>query len=223
MNQGRVVFLLVAILMLAALPSCDGNDVKSIVLSPMALQTIEKGKNDDALFSCFPMICGPGKFGTSCAPGPLGPGGVKVGFSWFYDDGTPPCNCWQYVNCAWRGGVRFDLTSLIQSLVNPSGPVNVVTAMLKWDFKGACATQLFVPQSGWGSWSGGPDEVITASPGPGQISVTSYVKPAVAGQNEFITFVLMGSDESFPEDSTVGHCDTEVNGFTLEVVYTGGG
>ena len=212
------VFLFLVGCVALATAGCD-KPAQSLTLAPIATETLVQGDHDESDWACFPVACFP-SHGIGCFPAALSPGGVQVGFDWHYDSGTPPCNCWWWVDCAFRGGVRFDLTSLSQSLVNPAGPKNVVTAMLKWEYKGSCATRLHVPQSGFGTFSSSsPEQQLTSDPGAGQTGVTDFVKNVVLGGEEFISFVFLGSDESFPED-TNDSCTTEVTGFTLDVVYT---
>lgn len=63
--------------------------------------------------------------GTSCAPPAGEPDSTLVGFSHRYDAGTEPCRCWWYVNCAYRGYVGFDISSLPDD-------AGLVSAILRW-------------------------------------------------------------------------------------------
>ena len=66
--------------------------------------------NDHADWACFPVACFASQ-GTGCMFEQI-PGVVKTGYENTYDNGTLPCNCWWWVDCAYRGAVKFDLSSL---------------------------------------------------------------------------------------------------------------
>lgn len=65
---------------------------------------------DHATYSCFPGTCGGMSMGLDAAMPPAG--GLLAGFSWSYDNGTPPCNCWEGVDHYYWSAVTFDLVSI---------------------------------------------------------------------------------------------------------------
>jgi hypothetical protein len=50
-------------------------------------------------------------YGTGCAV-PASIQTSQVGFRYKYNAGTEPCACWNWIDCAWRAYVKFDLSTL---------------------------------------------------------------------------------------------------------------
>ena len=93
--------------------------VEQLVLQPALNVTIYKGQFHEDSYSCWPFTC----FFTNGIPGPLTPplGQVAVGFDYFDDPGTKPCNCQQWAVYAYRGQIFFKVADL---------PKNFLTAHL---------------------------------------------------------------------------------------------
>lgn len=207
--------------------SCDGTPIETMTLQPEVFRTWVLKEQDKAEFSCWPLFCFH-SHGTAC-PSTVNPATqIEVGYNYHYDNGTLPCNCWWYVDCVYRGEVRFDLSALQGK--------NIVAAKLKWSERGACAAKLHVPDLH-------PSEIPALSPlneisnpwgpyppGPGELEVGSFVRDWVLGNAPNRGFVFAGSDESFPHklwvdgDAEIGppaftHCTSPVGGCSLEVKY----
>lgn len=229
-------FFILIIASFALWLSCnDGEDksgckqVKTMTLQPDLISTKTFKKNGDADYSCFPFTCFH-THGTACSITVNTTTQVQVGYDYHYDNGTLPCNCWWYVDCVFRGGASFDLSSLQGK--------GIVGAKLKWSNRGSCASRLFAPSAPWGNFGlNASEEFINPWPpnssGPGQVEVGPTVRDWVLGNAPNRGFLFVGPDESFANhaweegDAEIGSglegthkCTSAVQGFQLEVLYT---
>lgn len=224
----RAHFLLIPLLL--TIVCCNGVEIKTITLTPITFETETRRIMGNATWSCWPFICYEfdDMFDHDCTPGPFNPGSVYVGYYYYYDNGTEPCNCWWYTDCVYRGSVIFDLSSLQNK--------GIVLANLKYTDAGPCPrVHFYVPtSSNWPStWERPPYPIPKGSSGPGVIDVTSTVRDWVLGNLPNFGFMLVGQDESFANwlwDTTsaeigsglegIHRCISSVGGFVLEVKYT---
>lgn len=106
------LFPLFLILVITILISSCGKKLVTTTLSPSEIFQGEDGDEDnsDAVY-CI----GLNKMGT-CEDNSvesIGQGApVTVGFQNFYDPGTEPAPCWEWVDCIWRAYVKFDFNAL---------------------------------------------------------------------------------------------------------------
>ncbi len=231
----RQCFILIIALFAAGLSCNDEGDksgckqVKTMAIQPDLIATKPFKKNGEADWSCWPVACFH-THGTACSITVNTTTQVQVGYDYKYDNGTPPCNCWWYVDCVFRGGVSFDLT--------PLQGKGIVGAKLKWSGRGSCASRLFAPSAPWGNFElQASEELVNPWPanssGPGQLEVGQTVRDWVLGNAPNRGFLFVGPDESFPNyldeegSAEIGSplegthkCTSAVQGFQLEVKYT---
>jgi hypothetical protein len=216
--------------------SCDGDDkngsgckdVKTMTLQPDNFSSRDFSENDAATFSCFPATCFH-SHGLACVQEVDTNVKLQVGHRHNYDNGTDPCNCWNYVDCVYRGGVSFDLSQL-------SGK-SVVGAKLRWNEKGKCATRLFTPSAPWSQFNlVVSEEIITnwdsnTPTGAGEMEVGPEVREWVDGTKTNRGFLFVGDHHSFPHKEWIESsaeigpsaflkCISPVGGLSLEVLYT---
>jgi hypothetical protein len=94
----------VAFLSALNLAACDAK-LETKIVHPTTMWTARISKNDFARIACFPFTCFSSMGNPDAAPPPAE---ILVGFHHVFDDGTWPCNCWEYVNYVYRGLVWFD-------------------------------------------------------------------------------------------------------------------
>lgn len=112
MKKHRFFYLAVMMLFLLYSSSCDNACQNAVIntkqIEPSGLLTTFTSANDHATFSCFPFTCfqtnGTGPEFTPAA------GEIIVGYDGNYDDGTWPCDCWEWSSHAYRGAVMFDVS-----------------------------------------------------------------------------------------------------------------
>lgn len=96
----------------AAVPAARaGTEVLKLI--PVMNETIYAGQHHEDTFSCFPFTC----FFTSgvpAAPAQSPSGEFAVGFDYFLDSGTSPCNCREWAVFAHRGATFFKSEQLPQ-------------------------------------------------------------------------------------------------------------
>lgn len=120
----RFVILCFVISATAGLISGCEKELKTVVIKPDSKRYYYSyNKHGEATSACIIGSCFQ-SHGTSCAPGLTADDSTVVGYAHSYDSGTQPCPCWWYVNCAYRGYVGFDVSSL--------KPTGIVSAVLKW-------------------------------------------------------------------------------------------
>jgi len=230
MKKGPLIILA----LLFAWLGCDDNDkagckdIKTMTLQPSLIDTIDFDKQGAAYWSCWPATCFD-EIDYFCTITVNESKEVQVGYDYHYDNGTPPCNCWEYVDCIFRGGVRFDFGALQGK--------DIVGAKLKWTDRGQCAANLYVPIDDWGElYISPPNQVVNPWPpnssGPGELEVGDTVRDWVQGKAPNHGWLFVGPDESFPnqwyEDAAeIGpallgthKCTSAVKGFELKVLYT---
>ena len=219
---------LLLIAFLVTLWGC-GKEVKTITLQPAVLATLDFNEHDQAEWACFPFTC-LFTHGQGCSVAVDTTKQIQVGSQYKYEPGTKPCNCWWYVDCVFRGGVRFDLGALQGK--------NIIGATLKWTERGACATNLYVPDKDWSAFglstSGQVQSPWSAnSSGAGEVNVSNTVRGWVLGNAPNQGWVFAGDEtDSFPNkgwiegDAEIGpnnsnsKCTSAVGGFTLVVQFT---
>ncbi len=204
-------------------------DIKKMTLNPAVIETVSFSKHGEATYSCWPFTCFH-THGLGCSITVDQSKEVQVGYDYYYDNGTPPCNCWWYVDCVFRGGVRFDLGALQGK--------GIVGAKLKWTNRGACAANLYVPHQNWGVFNLPSANKVSNpwppnSSGAGELEVGETVREWVKGNQPNQGWLFVGPDESFANyawdhgDFEIGSglegihkCTSAVKGFKLEVLYT---
>ncbi len=226
--------LLILALLFAWL-GCDNKDkagckdIKTTTLKPALMETVDFVKHGGADFSCWPAVCFH-TYGYGCTITVNESKEIQVGYDYHYDNGTPPCNCWWYRDCVFRGGVRFDLGALQGK--------NIEGAMLKWTDRGQCTANLYVAANNWGEFGlSAANQVMNPWPsnsaGPGELEVGDTVRDWVQGKAPNQGWLFVGPDESFANheweegDAEIGSglegnhkCTSAVKGFELKVLYT---
>ena len=102
----RLPILSAAVLSLALGTSVARAGTEVLKLTPVLNETIYAGEHHEDTFSCFPFTC----FFTSgvpAAPAQSPSGQFAVGFDYFFDNGTGPCNCREWAVYAHRGATFF--------------------------------------------------------------------------------------------------------------------
>ncbi len=220
--------ILSAMALLTTLSAC-GKEVKTMTLQPAVFKTLQFQQHNEADWACFPFTCF-FSHGLGCAVTVNPATRVQAGFDYRADDGTAPCNCWWYVDCVFRGGVRFNLA--------PLNGKTVIGAQLHWDARGSCVAKLYVPNKNWDSFSLSTSGEVgspwaPSSSGAGQLEVGSTVRDWVEGTQPNFGWIFAGPDETFPNwqwregDAEIGpgntgthKCTSGVGGFTLVVQFT---
>ena len=225
--MGSLFRLAFALLLLPAITGCDDDvDLKVMTLTPSALETFSASRHDQATFSCFPGTCAH-THSTSCQEEIPG-GAILSGFSNRYDSGTSPCNCWWWVDCAYRGAVKFDLT--------PLKGRGIGSAMLKWDmssvsWSGSSASNTFCGMSVWVAgrrWDEvdeiylGGNELASYPKGatePSALDISTLVRDWASGDQENMGLYFKGPDESFRSKNN-DRCMHDISNLRLEVLYS---
>lgn len=99
---------------LIGLGSCD--PLETISIPPASIMTFYTSRTDDAEFSCWPFTCSnTNGLGPAFLPSPQR---LTVGFDYWYDPGTWPCNCWSYRSNAYRAVIVFDPADVPKTFVS---------------------------------------------------------------------------------------------------------
>lgn len=226
-----IQFLLILTVLLM---SCNGGLYK-MTLYPSKVETKAKGGNDNNdTASCgpipTPVTCGIEHLhGTACLPkGSVDPAKepVGVGFGHYYDPGTQPCPCWQWVNCVYRGFVKFDLSQLKNK--------GIASAVLTWDNKPEvksdttawpqgedCIKAVAIAETDWNAFSI-PGEYLGGNPssaGPlGQHeTVTATVIDWLNGTKENHGWFFVGENEKIGEKDN-NDCKANLSNIRLELL-----
>lgn len=201
-------------------PGC-GKTFKQVQLTPSKVATTinQKSGHED-------LVCG-----TPCVNNvPVGcnlensmlenvPSSVLVGHSAAFNPGTPPCDCWNWVSCSFRGYVQFDMA--------PLPAPDVMSASLSWGWKtekagrvasndGFCAADLYVAEAPWGPYKiAGSSLGVTNMQKP--IDVSNQVRQWAKNQLPNFGFFLVGPNESLPAKSKEA-CMTQVENIKLDLL-----
>lgn len=183
------VLLIASLVMLTAI----GCAPRIVTFRPTVTETILESRSGEATFSCWPIQCFH-THGLNCLADSIPDDMFAVGFSYLYNDGTPPCNCWYYVDCAFRGGVRFDVGWLRDK--------RIVDARLTYNDT-SCLKRVFVAAENWGVWDARRHLDITGririlESGGVEVPVVDFVRAWVEGARPNHGFLLAGPDETFP-------------------------
>jgi hypothetical protein len=214
--------------------SCNGGLYK-MTLYPSKVETKAKGDDDNnTTASCgvipTPFTCGIDHLhGTACLPkGSIDPAKepVGVGFGHYYDPGTQPCPCWQWVNCVYRGFVKFDLSQLQNK--------GVASAVLKWDNNPEiksdtiawpqgedCIKAVAVAETDWNSFSI-PGEYLGGNPSSagslGQHEVvTATIIDWLNGEMQNNGWFFVGENEKLGEKDN-NDCKANLSNIRLELL-----
>ena len=219
MSNLKISLVLLSTVIIFLTFACGKKSI-TVSLSPSKVITKTKQKGEHNETTCVISTC-LSTMGHGCEFNPTD-GRVRVGYSNSYDPGTDPCNCWEYLNCAWRAYVKFDFSTL------PS--TDVIAAKLSWTSttnRGSgdslvndptCAKNLFVATEPWGKYA------ISGDPLAGEdfsksISIGDTVRGWVSGsiQNNGLFFV--GPKEKFGSENN-DQCETTMDNFKLDVIVT---
>jgi hypothetical protein len=180
--------------LLVLLSGC-GATLETKTFHPATLRTFLATASDHATFSCFPVSCGLQTSGTGKE---LTPSQVTVGFAATYDDGTLPCNCWEWTSIATRGGVFFNTFKMPKKfttaiLVLAPTDVNRVEGSNASNDESGTISAIFLPQA---SWDGALTTVFSDANGTeaGTIAVNAFTPEPVAWISPF----PMNAGSTFP-------------------------
>jgi hypothetical protein len=183
-------------------------------------------KADEATTACLITACFH-SHGTSCDPQLTADDSTIVGYSHTYDPGTQPCPCWWYVNCAYRGYVGFNASTLPQT--------GIVSATLKWDpstvlwigdtaaATGNCIYKIYRATEQWQTGRVTAGEEISweftgeANSKPGEINVSQTVRGWLNGTQPNYGFFFVGPNENVDERNN-NRCLTTMINLRLEVI-----
>jgi len=172
--------------------------------------------------SCFSTM------GTNCDPGLTEDDSTIVGYSHRYDSGTQPCPCWEYVNCAYRGYVGFNVSKLKQA--------GLGAATLKWDPSterslgsngintGNCIAKIYRATEPWQTERATAGEEISSwgtgdiNP-PEGIDVSDTVRGWLNGTQANYGFFFVGPNENVNEKNN-NKCLTRIHNLRLEALIS---
>lgn len=223
-----------SILLILTVSSCNGN-LKKLTIIPSKVETKAQGDDDNNnTVSCgiipTPISCGVDHLhGTACLPeGSVDPAKepVGVGFGHYYDPGTQPCPCWQWVNCVYRGYVKFDMWALQNK--------GIASAVLKWDNNPEiksdtiawpqgedCVRAVAIAETEWDKFSipgefiqGNPSSV---TPGGAGVVVTNTVIQWLNGQKENFGWFFVGENEKLGVKDN-NDCKANLSNIRLELL-----
>ena len=229
----KIYSFLSTLIFMVLIISCNGPLYK-MTLYPSQVETKAKGDTDwNESVSCgpipTPVTCDIDDLkGAACLPeGSVDPAKepVGVGYDHYYDPGTQPCPCWQWVNCVYRGFVRFDMSQLQKK--------GVASAVLKWndnpEIKGSiapaqgddCVKAVAIAETDWNDFSipgeflGGNPSLATST-GP-QVIVTNTVIEWLNGQKENFGWFFVGENEKLGVKNN-NDCKSNLSNLRLELL-----
>lgn len=223
------IFICVAVCILAiSIGGCEDKELKTLVLKPDSKRYwYAKSGHDHATSACIIGSCFFSQ-GTSCEPGLSTDDSTIVGYTHRHDAGTQPCPCWWYVNCAYRGYVGFDVSSLKQD--------GIVSAILKWTpstqysaggnaSNAGCIAKMYRATEPWvkGKLTNG-EELSWPFTGegnsvPSEKDVSVIVRSWINGTLPNYGFFFVGPNENINEKNN-NTCLTTITNMRLEVVVS---
>lgn len=223
-------FLLCAVFVgAAALTAGCNRTLQTIVIKPDSKRFVYwhtgSGHNE--------WTCGVGPcvatMGTNCDPGLTKDDSTLVGYSHHYDPGTQPCPCWEYVDCAYRGYVGFDVSKLKQT--------GIVSATLKWEpttqrstgdavsNSGNCIAKVYQATETWqkGRTTAG-EEIPWLFTGEtdlraGELNVSQTVRGWLNSTQPNYGFFFVGPNENVDEKNN-NECLTTMYNLRLEAIIS---
>lgn len=213
---------------ISALNAGCNKEIKTVVIKPDSKRFVNwetaSGHNDSTCVvgSCFATM------GTNCDPGLTEDDSTIVGYSHRYDAGTEPCACWEYVDCAYRGYVGFNISQLNQS--------GLGAATLKWDpttemsvgdsatNSGNCIAKIYRATEPWqkGKTIAG-EEISSWDTGginpPVAIDVSDTVRSWLNGTHPNYGFFFVGPNENVHEKNN-NRCLTTMRNLRLETLIS---
>lgn len=221
--------------LLLLIVSCNGG-LKTVTLYPVKTETKTKGKDDNNDFaSCgpipTPVTCGIDHLhGTGCFPKGISSGPthdpVAAGFGRYYDPGTQPCPCWQYVNCIYRGYVKFDVSNLkgmgiASAVLKWSNNPEIKSDTIAWGKGEDCIKSIAIADTDWNAYSV-PGEFLQGNPSApslkdSKLVVTQTVLQWINGQRENHGWFFVGESESLGVKDN-NDCKAVLSNMRLEVL-----
>ena len=231
--------LLFALLVLTLLViSCNGG-LKTVTLHPVKTETKAEPGNDNketCFFDMGPFLpsipgpCGLVSHGEGCGPtgisGGLNHDPVGVGFTHFYDPGTKPCACWHYVNCIFRGYVKFNVSSLkgmgiASAELKWSNSPKLQSHTIQWEQGEDCIKSIAIANTNWNAYKI-PGDFLQGNPvafplSDSKIVVTHTVIEWINGQRENNGWFFVGEDEELNAKNN-DDCKAILSNLRLEVL-----
>lgn len=228
-NVIQYFFVCVAVTSLTIFNVGCTREFKTIVIKPDSKRFVNwKSGNGHNNSTCVIGSC-LATMGTNCDPELTEDDSTIVGYSHRYNAGTQPCACWEYVDCAYRGHVGFNVSQLKQ--------VGLGAATLKWDpiteisagetatNSGNCIAKIYRATEPWekekttagveiSSWDTGAG----INP-PTGINVSDTVRSWLNGTHPNYGFFFVGPNENVHEKNN-NRCLTRMKNLRLEVLIS---
>lgn len=212
------VGLLVSLLVAIVLSACGTTKSRTITLQPMDVLTtshLDHEYEKNPVYGCLFTR------GLQARRAPFNQ--VLVGFDDFWDPGTEPFPCYEKIDVAYRGAVRFDL---------PAVP-HFVDATLHFDLletrsptidlgsNTSCAARLSIATVDWSNGFGDlipAEDFVTLPPdsAAGNVGVAPVVRQWLQGIRPNFGFVLVGRDEGTPQETKA--CLSRYGNFRLDLL-----
>lgn len=214
------LILLVLVFVMLIITACNG--VQPLTLNKVTTTTASRGAVDQATWATlipFPVPC---TYSHGTGPEPAPPAGIiGVGHSFYSNEGTPPFNCWYYVNHVYRGHVKFDLSALTGK--------KVVSVIMEWTetaratdggtvWEGPDVSCMSEVRAAGSAWTWDQPAVLAWTAPPNRIDVTTTVQGWVATPASNHGFYFVGDDEQMPGRGFNNSCMSLLSDFRLSVV-----
>ncbi len=233
MKSCNLLFTVLALTLLVI--SCNGG-LKKVTLHPIKTETKAipgNDKNDTCFVGGFipiPFPCPLSKHGTGCGPTGISSGSnhdpVGVGFTHFYDSGTNPCACWEYINCIFRGYVKFNVSSLkgmgiASAELKWSNSPKLQSHTIAWEQGEDCIKSIAIANTDWNEYEI-PGDFLQGNPAASPLSdskivVTHTVIEWINGQRENNGWFFVGEDEELGVRNN-NDCKAILSNLRLEVL-----
>lgn len=221
-----VLVITTAMLIAGIFTGCNNYELKTIVIKPDSKRFwyAHRGKGEG--YEILPCV---NTYGQSCDPKLTADDSTIVGYSHSYHKYGVGNTCWSYVNCAYRGYVGFNISSLKDT--------GFVTAKLKWQPNtqrsigdaatnaGNCIAKVYFATEPWKKDAPTAGEALSwaflgeSSESPSEKDVSQVVRAWLQGTEPNYGFFFVGPNENVHEKNN-NECLTTMSDMHLEVIIS---
>lgn len=212
------VGLLVSLLVAIVLSACGTTKSRTITLQPMDVLTtshLDHEYQNNPVYGCLFTR------GLQARRAPFNQ--VLVGFDDFWDPGTEPFPCYEKIDVAYRGAVRFDLPA-VPHFVDATLHFDLLDTrfpMIDLGSNTSCAARLSIATVDWSNGFGDlipAEDFVTLPPdsAAGNVGVAPVVRQWLQGIRPNFGFVLVGRDEGTPQETKA--CLSRYGNFRLDLL-----